>query len=74
MAPRSHPSLPVGSRQPSAQYGPLPTGFVEGPHCLEYRSQYGSVANYGERAARAIEEVILREGAPIRSVRSASSP
>jgi taurine-pyruvate aminotransferase len=51
-----------GQPQRSAQYGPLPSGFVEVPHCLEYRSQYGSVANYGERAARAIEEVILREG------------
>ena len=31
------------------------------PHCLEYRKQW-DVANYGERAADAIEEVILREG------------
>jgi taurine-pyruvate aminotransferase len=35
---------------------------VEVPHCLEYRSQWGDVDNYGERAAAAIEEVILREG------------
>jgi len=27
--------------------GHCPPGFVEVPHCLEYRSQYGSVANYG---------------------------
>jgi taurine-pyruvate aminotransferase len=33
------------------------------PHCLEYRSQWGAIGNYGERAADAIEEVILREGA-----------
>ena len=31
------------------------------PHCLEYRAQW-DVANYGERAAGAIEEAILREG------------
>ena len=33
------------------------------PHCLEYRSQWGEVEDYGIRAANAIEEVILREGA-----------
>ncbi len=32
------------------------------PHCLEYRKQW-DVENYGMRAADAIEEVILREGA-----------
>jgi taurine-pyruvate aminotransferase len=52
-----------GQPQRSAQYGPATPGFVEVPHCLEYRSQYGAVANYGERAAEAIEEVIRREGA-----------
>ena len=52
-----------GQPQRSAQYGPPTPGFVEVPHCLEYRSQYGTVANYGERAAEAIEEVIRREGA-----------
>lgn len=31
------------------------------PHCLEYRKQW-DVENYGERAADAIEDVILREG------------
>ncbi|MBM4192696.1 MAG: aminotransferase class III-fold pyridoxal phosphate-dependent enzyme [Gammaproteobacteria bacterium] len=51
-----------GQPERSAQYGPLTPGFVQVPHCLEYRSQYGAVANYGERAADAIEEVILREG------------
>ena len=35
---------------------------MEVPHCLEYRSQWGAIDNYGERAADAIEEVILREG------------
>jgi taurine-pyruvate aminotransferase len=43
------------------QYGPFPDGFVMVPHCLEYRKQW-DVENYGERAADAIEEVILREG------------
>lgn len=51
-----------GQPQRAAQYGPLTPGFVEVPHCLEYRNQYGSVENYGEAAADAIEEVILREG------------
>lgn len=51
-----------GQPQRSAQYGPMPPGFIEVPHCLEYRSQYGPVANYGERAADAIEAVIQREG------------
>lgn len=52
-----------GQPQRNAQYGPLTPGFVEVPHCLEYRSQWGAIENYGERAADAIEEVILREGA-----------
>jgi taurine-pyruvate aminotransferase len=50
-----------GQPQRNAQYGPFTPGFVEVPHCLEYRKQW-DVANYGERAADAIEEVILREG------------
>lgn len=52
----------AGQPQRREQYGPMPHGFVEVPHCLEYRSQYGAIENYGERAAEAIEEVILREG------------
>jgi taurine-pyruvate aminotransferase len=51
-----------GQPQRSLQYGPPVAGFVEVPHCLEYRSQYGEVAHYGERAAEAIEQVIMREG------------
>lgn len=51
-----------GQPERSAQYGPYTPGFVEVPHCLEYRSQWGEVDNYGERAAQAIEDVILREG------------
>ncbi len=51
-----------GQPERKAQYGPYTDGFVEVPHCCEYRSQYGDVDDYGVRAANAIEEVILREG------------
>jgi taurine-pyruvate aminotransferase len=50
-----------GQPQRADQYGPFPDGFISVPHCLEYRKQW-EVENYGERAADAIEEVILREG------------
>ncbi|NLH79404.1 MAG: aminotransferase class III-fold pyridoxal phosphate-dependent enzyme [Phyllobacteriaceae bacterium] len=52
----------AGQAQRRDEYGPYPAGFVEVPHCLEYRSQWGEVENYGEMAADAIEQVILREG------------
>ncbi len=52
----------AGQKERREQYGPMPDGFVEVPHCLEYRSQWGDVEDYGLRAANAIEEVILREG------------
>jgi len=52
-----------GQAQRREQYGPFTPGFVEVPHCLEYRSQWGEVDDYGIRAANAIEDVILREGA-----------
>ncbi len=52
----------AGQQERRALYGPFTPGFVEVPHCLEYRSQWGAVADYGVRAADAIEEVILREG------------
>ncbi len=51
-----------GQEERKAQYGPFTPGFVEVPHCLQYRSQWGDVDDYGIRAANAIEEVILREG------------
>jgi taurine-pyruvate aminotransferase len=51
----------AGQDQRAMQYGPFPDGFVRVPHCLEYRKQW-DVENYGQRAADAIEEVILREG------------
>ncbi|TDE35559.1 aspartate aminotransferase family protein [Antarcticimicrobium sediminis] len=50
-----------GQPERVVQYGPLTPGFVEVPHCLEYRAQW-DVEEYGRRAADAIEEVILREG------------
>lgn len=50
-----------GQDQRAMQYGPYPEGFVRVPHCLEYRAQW-DVENYGQRAADAIEEAILREG------------
>ena len=50
-----------GQDQRAMQYGPYPDGFVRVPHCLEYRAQW-DVENYGQRAADAIEEAILREG------------
>lgn len=52
-----------GQAERRDQYGPFTPGFVEVPHCLEYRSQWGDVDDYGIRAANAIEDVILREGA-----------
>jgi taurine-pyruvate aminotransferase len=52
-----------GQIERKAHFGPFTPGFVEVPHCLEYRSQWGDVEDYGLRAANAIEEVILREGA-----------
>lgn len=51
-----------GQDERNAQYGPMTPGFVQVPHCLEYRSQYGAVDNYGERAANAIEDIVLQEG------------
>jgi taurine-pyruvate aminotransferase len=50
-----------GQNERRDQYGPFVPGFVEVPHCCEYRKQW-DVADYGRRAADAIEEVILREG------------
>lgn len=52
----------TGQQERRMQYGPFTPGFVEFPHCCEYRSQFGPVDDYGARAARAMEEVILREG------------
>jgi len=51
-----------GQYERKHQYGPFTPGFVEMPHCCEYRSQYGKIDDYGVRAARELESVILREG------------
>ncbi|SHI82057.1 aspartate aminotransferase family protein [Wenxinia saemankumensis] len=53
-----------GQHERNAQYGPMAPGFVEVPHCLEYRAadQGAPTENYGEWAADQIEQVILREG------------
>ncbi|MEL6549535.1 MAG: aminotransferase class III-fold pyridoxal phosphate-dependent enzyme [Pseudomonadota bacterium] len=57
-----------GHHQRNAQYGPFPAGFVEVPHCLEYRKHEQDWAeglsgeDYGIAAADQIEKVILREG------------
>ena len=52
----------TGQFERKNQYGPFTPGFVEIPHCCEYRSQYGDVADYGVQAALAMEKVILAEG------------
>ncbi len=52
-----------GQQERNAQYGPFTPGFVEVPHCLEYRAQPDIAGDsYGIKAAEAIEAVILREG------------
>ena len=52
-----------GQDERNAQYGPFAPGFVRVPHCLEYRAQWDLNGEaYGQRAADAIEEVILEEG------------
>ena len=56
-----------GQDERNMQYGPFAPGFVRVPHCMEYRAhEQGweglSSEEYGQRAADAIEEVILREG------------
>jgi taurine-pyruvate aminotransferase len=53
-----------GQDERNAQYGPYTPGFVRVPHCLEYRAQWDMTGEeYGKRAADAIEDVILAEGA-----------
>ena len=53
-----------GQEERGAQYGPYTPGFVSVPHCLEYRSQDGSTGEaYAAASLKAIEDVILREGA-----------
>ncbi|WP_394242360.1 aminotransferase family protein [Vibrio astriarenae] len=52
----------TGQEQRREQYGPFTPGFVEFPHCCEYRSQFDDSADYGLKAAQELEKVILREG------------
>ncbi|NIY70850.1 aminotransferase class III-fold pyridoxal phosphate-dependent enzyme [Marivivens donghaensis] len=51
-----------GQKERNVQYGPFAPGFIEVPHCLEYQSTDRG-EGYAERAVKAIEDVILREGA-----------
>jgi len=51
-----------GQIERKAQYGPYTPGFVEVPHCCQYRCQYDDETNYGVKAAQEIEKVILAEG------------
>jgi len=51
----------TGQNERRDQYGPFSPGFVEFPHCCEYRSQFGPVDDYGLRAAGELERVILAE-------------
>ncbi|MDZ7747651.1 MAG: aminotransferase class III-fold pyridoxal phosphate-dependent enzyme [Halofilum sp. (in: g-proteobacteria)] len=52
----------TGQNERKDEYGPFTPGFVQFPHCCEYRSQFGPVDDYGERAAQEMENVILAEG------------
>lgn len=52
----------TGQFERKNQYGPFTPGFVEMPHCCEYRCQYETTENYGIRSANELEKVILREG------------
>lgn len=50
-----------GQEERKNQYGPFTPGFVEFPHCCEYRNQYGDVDNYAELSLNALEKIILAE-------------
>jgi len=52
----------TGQFERKKQYGPFTPGFVEFPHCMEYRSQWGDIPDYGVKAAMELERVILEEG------------
>lgn len=52
----------TGQFERKNQYGPYTPGFVEMPHCCEYRNQYATDEDYGPRAAQELENVVLREG------------
>ncbi len=50
-----------GQNERKDEYGPFTPGFIEMPHCCEYRCQYDDATNYGIRAARELENIIQRE-------------
>lgn len=50
-----------GQDERKAQYGPFTPGFVEVPHCCEYRAQFDDTSNYGVKIAREYEKIIQRE-------------
>ena len=50
-----------GQNERKAQYGPFTPGFIQVPHCCEYRSQFSDDSNYGVKIAREIEKIILEE-------------
>ena len=50
-----------GQDERKAQYGPFTPGFVEVPHCCEYRAQFEHDGDYGVRIAREYEKIIERE-------------
>ena len=52
----------TGQYERKNQYGPFTPGFVEMPHCSIYRSPYDDNTDFGVKAARELETVILREG------------
>ncbi|TDL81384.1 aminotransferase class III-fold pyridoxal phosphate-dependent enzyme [Palleronia sediminis] len=56
-----------GQQERNAQYGPFAPGFVQVPHCMEYRKHELGLGHlsgeaFGVACADMIEEVILREG------------
>ncbi|GEM74416.1 aminotransferase family protein [Vibrio sagamiensis] len=52
----------TGQEERRQQYGPFTPGFIEVPHCCQYRSQWGDIEDYGLKAANEVERIILQEG------------
>jgi taurine-pyruvate aminotransferase len=51
-----------GQQERNAHYGPFTPGFVQVPHCLEYRAGDQAAKATASAPRRPIEDVILREG------------
>ena len=51
-----------GQIERKAQYGPYTPGFIEVPHCCQYRCQFEDESDYGVKAALEIEKIIVAEG------------